>query len=142
VSAVSEIPGEAWEYSLMDAARGITGGLRRAASGGSLEILGLPDCIPVRSARAGIIVAIRALRLSRGASIAVPLYCCPVVLKAVKHAGCRPLFIDIEPATYCMSADDLSAKAALVDAAVVVHMFGNTCDMAGLRAVMSGRPII
>ena len=142
MSTISEIPVEASEYSLMDVAQGIVGAFKRPAVREELENLGLPGCVPVRSARAGIIVAIKALGLNQGAAIAVPLYCCPVVLKAVKHAGCTPVFIDIDAATYCMSAEDLSAKVERVDAAIAVHMFGNTCDMSALRAAVNGKPII
>jgi dTDP-4-amino-4,6-dideoxygalactose transaminase len=139
---VGDIPGEAWEYGLVDAIRGAAGVFRRARSGEGIDLLGLTDCLPVRSARAGIILAIKALGLKRGASVAVPLYCCPVVVKAVMYAGCRPTFIDIDPTNYCMSADDLSRKVASVDAAVIVHMFGHTANMEALRAALDGRPVI
>jgi dTDP-4-amino-4,6-dideoxygalactose transaminase len=96
----------------------------------------------VRSARAAIIVAIKALNLSPGASIGVPLYCCPVVFKAIEAAGCKPCFIDIDPGTFCISAKDLSAKSAQIDALIAVHMFGNLCDMPGIQEAAQDKPII
>ena len=76
------------------------------------------------------------------ARIGVPLYCCAVVFKAIKAAGCRPRFIDVEPATFCMSAADLRAKSSEVDAVIAVHMFGNVCDIPSLREAIPGKPII
>src|SRR5262245_3018034 len=102
---------------------------RRAGSQSRLHIPEVGDCFPIRSARAGIMVSLKALALPAGASVAVPLYCCPVVFKAVEAAGYRPRFIDVDAETYCMSAADLAVKSAEVDAVIAVHMFGNVCDM-------------
>jgi dTDP-4-amino-4,6-dideoxygalactose transaminase len=76
------------------------------------------------------------------ASIGVPLYCCPVVFKAIKAAGFRPRFIDIDPDTYCISATDLAVKSAELDVVIAVHMFGNVCDMPALREAAPGKPLI
>lgn len=77
-----------------------------------------------------------------GAGIGVPLYCCHVVFKAIEAAGCVPRFIDIDPTTFCMSAEDLFAKRSKLDAVITVHMFGNLCDNSGLKAAARGKPII
>lgn len=136
------IPVEAHEYSLADAFRALAGVVRRSARRDALDVAGLRRCIPVRSGRVGILLALRALQVPDGGSVGVPLYCCPVVLKAVRQAGCVPLFVDIDPATYCMAADDLARKASRISAAIAVDMFGNTCDMSALRAAAGGKPII
>ena len=107
-----------------------------------LYVPGLGDCIPARSARGAIVAAIQALDLPSGARIGVPLYCCPVVFKAVQEAGCAARFIDVEYSTYCMSGDDLFAKRDQVDAIIAVHMFGNLCDMSRLQEAARGEPII
>jgi dTDP-4-amino-4,6-dideoxygalactose transaminase len=72
----------------------------------------------------------------------VPLYCCPVVFKAIEAAGYSPRFIDVDPATCCLSSSDLAAKSAEIDALIAVHMFGNVCDVPRLQAVINGKPII
>jgi perosamine synthetase len=136
------LPTELWDYGFGDVVRGLRAALFAKQPGSSLALPGLGDCIPARSARAGIVLAIRALRLPPGARIGVPLYCCPVVFKAIETAGCVPCFIDIDPTTFCMSSDDLSAKRSRVDAVIAVHMFGNLCDMPGLQEAFPGKPII
>ncbi|MHC1725271.1 MAG: DegT/DnrJ/EryC1/StrS family aminotransferase [Syntrophobacteraceae bacterium] len=135
-------PTENWEYGLSDVIKGLAAALGREKINGSLPIPRIGDCIPVRSGRAGIVAALRALDLPAGARVAVPLYCCPAVFKAVRAAGCSLCFIDVEPETYCMSAEDLHAKASQVDAVIAVHMFGNTCDMDGLKDAAQGKPFI
>lgn len=139
---VGLLPSENWEYKLNDVFRGLAAALGPRIAAKTLRIPGLGNCIPARSGRAGIVAAIRALDLPPGASIGVPLYCCPVVFKAIKASGCSPRFIDVESATYCMSAEDLSLKTLQIDAVIAVHMFGNLCDMPSLEEAAQGKPII
>jgi perosamine synthetase len=141
---LSLIPSEHWEYSVTDLIRGMCTALppRAASTMAHIELPGLGLALPVRSARAAIVLALKALSLRPGAWVAVPLYCCPVVLKAIDAAGCRPRFIDVDPDTYCLSAVDLAAKSDQVDAVIAVHMFGNLCDIRAVREAAHGKPVI
>ena len=136
------LPTEHWEYKLSDIIRGLSAVFNSNKQSEMLAIPGLGNCIPTRSGRAGLIASIKALHLPHDARIGVPLYCCPVVFKAIKAVGYTPRFIDIEPATYCMSADDLSRKRSEIDAVIPVHMFGNMCDIPSLQEAAQGIPII
>jgi perosamine synthetase len=140
----SLLPTEHWDYGLTDMIRGLLTALspRHPGTQSYIRIPGLGPCLPVRSGRAAIVVALKALALPLGACIGVPLYCCPIVFKAINAAGCRARFIDVDPDTYCLSATDLAAKRSEVDAVVAVHMFGNVCDMPGLREAAPGKPFI
>lgn len=139
---LSFLPTENWEYGFSDIIRGVAATLGPRNLNGMLNIPGLGSCIPTRSARAGLVAAIKALELSPGACIGVPLYCCPVVFKAIETAGYLARFIDVEHDTYCISPEDLSAKNSQVDAVIAVHMFGNLCDMPRLQEAAKGKPII
>lgn len=138
------LPTEHWDYGFSDMIRGLLTGLspRHPRTEPYVLIPGLGPCLPVRSARTAIVLALKALALPPRASVGVPLYCCPVVFEAIKAAGCRARFIDVDPSTCCLSANDLAAKSSEVDAVLAVHMFGNMCDMPGLREAAPGRPFI
>ena len=138
------LPNELWDYGPVEAIRGLRTAVwsRHPSQRPTVHLPGLGQCLPVRSARAAIVLALKALALPAGASVAVPLYCCPVVFKAIKAAGCRPRFIDIDPETYCLSPADLAAKSSEVDAVIAVHMFGNLCNMPRLREAAAGKPLI
>jgi perosamine synthetase len=136
------LPFELWDYRLDDLFACLASTLRSSERSPMFHLPGLGDCIPARSARAALVTAIKALELPPGAQIGVPLYCCPVVFKAIALAGCRCRFIDIERETYCMSAEDLHAKRRQIEAVIAVHMFGNMCDMDSLIDAADGRPII
>ncbi len=138
------IPTEYWDFSFSDMIRGLIAAQspRRSDSDRHIVIPGVGRCLPIRSARAAIVLALKALALPPGASVGVPLYCCPVVFSAIAAANCRPYFIDVDPDTYCMSAADLAAKSSHVDAVIAVHMFGNVCDVPALQRAVPGKPII
>jgi perosamine synthetase len=141
---LSLVPTEHWDYGPGDLARGLLAALapRRTAADTSIGLPGVGQCLPIRSGRAAIVLALKALGLRTGASVAVPLYCCPVVLRAVAEAGCRARFVDVDPDTYCMSATDLADKGSDVDAVIAVHMFGNVCDIPALQRATPGKPVI
>ena len=141
---LSLIPTEHWEYGLSDMIRGLFTAVAssRREEHSYISISGVGPSLAVRSARAGIVLGLKALGLPPGASVAVPLYCCPVVFSAITAAGYRARFIDVAPDTYCLSAEDLGTKSSEVDAVMAVHMFGNTCDVRALREAAPGRPFI
>lgn len=139
---VGLIPAENWEYSLRDLFAGVISTISNSDKYKIINIDGVGNCIPARSARVAICTALKVLNLSKGARIGVPLYCCPVVFKAIEAAGCKHCFIDIDFKTCCMSAEDLARKRNNLDAIIAVHMFGNTCDMPSLLDIAQGKPII
>lgn len=136
------VPTEYWEYKFSDFIRGFCAVINPEKLSGLLYIDGVGNCIPARSGRAALITAIRALDLPSGACIGVPLYCCPIVFKAIKATGCTVRFIDVDPDSLCISADDLAAKISQINAVIAVHMFGNVCDMPRLREVAQEKPVI
>lgn len=136
------LPTEVWQYSIPDSVRGCSSALNARRSKKMLVISGLGNAVPVRSARVATVVAIKALDLKPGSRIGIPLHCCPVVFKAIKAAGCKPRFIDIDPETFCLSIKDLISKSSDIDALIAVHMFGNICDMLQVMKVMNGKSVV
>jgi len=139
---LSLLPTELHQYSVHDMLRGLAAAKQTGAMLDPISLPGLGNAISIRSARAAIIVAIKALGLRAGSRIGVPLYCCPVVFKAIKVADCQPRFLDVDPETFCLSSKNLQAKHSEIDAIIAVHMFGNLCDMPMILETMSGKPVI
>jgi perosamine synthetase len=136
------IPRDYWEHKLIDLFYALTRAFGHKENVDRIYIDGLGSCLPVRSGRAGLVVAIKALNLQQGSRIGVPLYCCPVVFQAITTAGCTPCFVDIEPESFCLSAKDLLIKRSEIDAVLAVHMFGNLCDIRAIQKVVLDIPII
>lgn len=136
------VPRDLWEHGIGDLLRSLALATGPGGEETALDLHEIGKCIPLRSGRAALVTAIRTLNVPPGTPIAVPLYCCPVVFKAIGLAGCRPRFIDIDPETLCMSPDDLSAKSSRIEAVIAVHMFGNLCEVDRLREEARGKPVI
>ena len=65
-----------------------------------------------------------------GDEVIVPAFTFAATANAVVHAGARPVFADIDPATYCL--DPVSAAAAVTSrtaAIIPVHLYGHPADM-------------
>lgn len=136
------IPRDLWEHSIPDLMGGFGALLRSRAEGVTIDLPDLGHCIPVRSGRAGLVVALKALGLRERARVGVPLFCCPVVFSAVVAAGYTPRFVDVDAATFCISPEGFAARQSEIDAAVAVHLFGNACNMPRLQEISGGKPII
>lgn len=79
---------------------------------------------------------LRAAGVGVGDEVVVPAFGNPEVAQAVTEAGGVSVFADIDPATYCL--DPLAVEAVVTShtvAVVVVHRFGRSADIAGLREV-------
>ncbi|KAF5038665.1 UDP-4-amino-4-deoxy-L-arabinose--oxoglutarate aminotransferase [anaerobic digester metagenome] len=113
-----------------------------------------PDISPIRelfsdvnisftnSGRTSLFVILNALNLPEKAKIGVPLYSCPSVFEAIVHAGCIPIFIDIDPDNYTLSPEDLAKKIDELEAIIVIHTFGRPADLERIQKIVRNKPII
>jgi dTDP-4-amino-4,6-dideoxygalactose transaminase len=99
---------------------------------------GLEQVHAVVNADIGLTLAIAALGLPRGARAVVPSFTFPSTLHAVLWNGLTPVFADVDPATWCLTADAVPAVADLI---VGAHVFMGICDVAGLHALAAERGI-
>jgi perosamine synthetase len=137
------IPRYNWDYGVLDLGKACLAafGPRRTENGALQEIFGAAPVFST-SGRASLYAILTALKLPKNSSVGVPLFCCPVVFDAIKQAGLKPEFIDINLDDYCLSAADLSRKKKGLSAVVVVHMFGHPADMDGINAAAGDLPVI
>lgn len=136
------LPVEAWEYGLGDVFRGLVSAFGRIDRTRGLQIANIGDCLPARSGRVGLVLALRSLGLSPGARIGVPLYCCPVVFKAIRAAGFEPEFLDVDPRTCCLSEGAVKEKIDGIEALIAVHMYGHVCDLPAMAGTIGDKPVI
>jgi dTDP-3-amino-3,4,6-trideoxy-alpha-D-glucose transaminase len=71
----------------------------------------------------------------------VPSFTFYASAEAVPHTGARPVFCDIDPQTYCVTAETVrAALTPATKAVVVVHLFGNVAPVAEIEAL--GVPVV
>jgi dTDP-3-amino-3,4,6-trideoxy-alpha-D-glucose transaminase len=103
--------------------------------------LGVRHCVGVANGTDAITIALRALGVGPGDDVVVPSFTFYASVEAVVNAGARPVFCDVDPATFCVTAE--TVRAALTPRTRVVmpvHLFGNVAPMDELREL--GLPLL
>jgi len=87
-------------------------------------------------------LAMLALDIGPGDEVIVPSLTYIASVNAITYVGATPVFVDIDPTSWCLSP--VAVAAAITDrtkAIVVVHLYGQPADMAALRALATPRGI-
>lgn len=82
--------------------------------------------------RSAMVLALRSLKLPRGACVGMMAYNCHTVMNAIEQAGCKPVFIDVCD-DLTIDAEDLKRKANLFSALIVTHLFGIVNDVRSIK---------
>jgi dTDP-3-amino-3,4,6-trideoxy-alpha-D-glucose transaminase len=88
-----------------------------------------------------ITIALRAMGVGPGDEVVVPSFTFYASAEAIPPTGATPVFCDIDPSTYCVTAD--TVRAALTPrtkAVIAVHLFGNVAPVAEIEAL--GVPVL
>ena len=79
---------------------------------------------------------LHALGIGPGDEVIVPTLTYVAALNAVLYVGATPVLVDVDPATFNIQADDIAQKITKnTKAIIVVHMYGNPCDMSAIEQV-------
>lgn len=104
--------------------------------------LGCKHAIAVSNGTSALHLAYLALGLKAEDEIITPAFGFMAAANVALQLGLRPVFCDVDPLTWCMSASNVSAVVSpKTRAIVVVHNYGNVCDMDGLRDLSRERSI-
>ncbi len=107
------------------------------------ELVGARHAVAVSSCTAGLELALRALDLPRGAGVLTPSLTFSGAVHAIVHAGLRPVFVDIDPATLMPRPDHVQAarrRSRGAEAMVVLHFAGAPAPVQALAAA-AGLPL-
>ena len=101
--------------------------------------MGTRHCVAVSSGTAALMVGLRALIASKqfpaifeGARVLVPALTFIATANAVKMAGMRVMFGDIDPDTMCLDPNEVDRT--IVDIVLPVHLMGFGADIAAIKA--------
>ena len=89
------------------------------------EFMGVKHAVGVASGTAAISIAVRALGLEPDAEVITTAYTAVPTPEAITRAGARPVFADIDEATYQIDPDSVAERIGpRTRALVVVHLHG------------------
>ncbi len=102
---------------------------------------GAAHAVGVANGTEAITIALRALGVGPGDEVLVPSFTFWASAEAIPPTGATPVFCDIDPDTYCVTAE--TVKAALTPrtkAVIAVHLFGNIAPIVEIEAL--GVPVL
>jgi UDP-2-acetamido-2-deoxy-ribo-hexuluronate aminotransferase len=109
------------------------------------EACGMGFGVGVASGTAALELGLHACGVKAGDEVIVPAFTFIATGSAVSALGARPVFSDIEPATFNLDPDQIEARITPRTRAIVaVHLFGLSADMDAILAVAEkhGIPVI
>jgi perosamine synthetase len=103
--------------------------------------VGVPYAVATSSGTAALEVVLEALGVGPGDGVVVPAFTFAATANAVVHRGARPVFVDIDPATF--NLDPQAVEEALkrnprVRGVVAVHLYGLPAAVDSLLEVADG----
>jgi dTDP-4-amino-4,6-dideoxygalactose transaminase len=103
--------------------------------------LGADHVIGVGNGTDALTIALRALGVRPGAEVICPSFTFYATAESIVNAGARPVFCDVDPDTFCVTAATVRPHLTDATAAIVpVDLFGNVAPMAELREL--GPPVV
>src|SRR5215831_1014608 len=86
---------------------------------------------------------LQALNLPYGSEIIFPALTFWAVPEMARQAGCKPVFVDVDPLTFNIDPDQISA--ALTDQTRVIvptHLYGRPCNMTAIMKIAEAKDLI
>jgi dTDP-4-amino-4,6-dideoxygalactose transaminase len=103
--------------------------------------VGTEHAIGVANGTDALTIALRAMGVGPGDEVVVPSFTFYATAEAIPHTGATAVFCDIDPETFCVTAE--TVRAALTPrtkAVIAVHLFGNVAPIREIAAL--GVPVL
>ena len=103
--------------------------------------VGVRHAIGVANGTDALTLALKALGVGPGDEVVVPSFTFYASAEAIPPTGARPVFCDVDPDTFCVTADTVRATLTpRTKAVIAVHLFGNVAPIAEIAAL--GVPVV
>jgi dTDP-4-amino-4,6-dideoxygalactose transaminase len=126
---------------VLDSGRFILGPEVKALEREFAAFCGSGHAVGVANGTDAITIALRAMGVGEGDEVVVPSFTFYASVEAIPPTGASPVFCDVDPDTYCLTAE--TVRAALTPrtkAVIAVHLFGNVAPVAEIEAL--GVPVL
>jgi dTDP-4-amino-4,6-dideoxygalactose transaminase len=104
---------------------------------------GVKHALAVTSATTALHLALVALDIKEGDEVIVPAFTWVSTANVVLYCGAKVVFVDIDPFTFNIDAEDLSRRITSKTKAIIpVHLFGLCADMDKIKEIVGNIPLI
>lgn len=98
--------------------------------------------VAVSNGTSALHLAYLALNIQPGDEIILPGFGFMAAANVALHMNAKPVFCDVDPRTWCVRAIDIESRlSSNTRAIVVVHTYGNVCDMESIMRLANERGI-
>jgi dTDP-4-amino-4,6-dideoxygalactose transaminase len=120
-----------------------SGSVAKAVEAQLCAFFSVPHAVLVNSWTNGAVAVLLALGIGPGDEVIVPAMTFISSANVAELVGAKPVFVDVEPDTLMPTPETVRAAVTANTRAVIpVHLYGQMCDIAALRAVLAHRPDI
>jgi len=106
------------------------------------SFLGVPHVVSVGSGTDALVLALKARGLPEGGEVVTTPFTFAATASSIVQAGCRPVFADVDPDTFCLDPEAASRAVGPRTAALLpVHLFGAVADLPAFRALARRRSL-
>jgi len=120
-----------------------SGGVAKAVEAQLCTFFDVPHAVLVNSWTNGTVAVLLALGVGPGDEVIAPAMTFIASANVAELVGAKPVFVDVEPDTLMPTPETVRAAVTANTRAVIpVHLYGQMCDVAALRATLADRPDI
>lgn len=107
------------------------------------KIVGDRECVAVNSGTSALHLCLIALGVGPGDEVIVPSFTFAATANVVALVGAKPIFVDIDPKTYCLNPELVEAAVTpQTKAIIVVHLYGLPADMVSIRKIANRHSLL
>lgn len=98
--------------------------------------------LAVNSGTAGLHLALEAIGIGPGDEVITTTHTFTATAEVIRYLGARPVFVDIDPQTFCIDPKGIEAAITQRTRAIIpVHFGGMCCDMDAIIAISKHRNV-
>lgn len=106
-------------------------------------LVGVPHAVGCNSGTDALHLALRAAGVGPGDEVVTPAFTFIATAEAIAYVGARPVFADIDPDSFNLTAGTLErALTPATRAVIVVHLFGQCAQMPPIVDLCAGRKLV
>ena len=100
------------------------------------EYIGVKYAVATSSGTTALHTLLLALGIKRGDEVITTPFTFIATANSILYCGAKPVFVDIEPKTFNINPEEIKEKiSARTKAVLVVHLYGQPCDMKAIQEI-------